>query len=116
MDKTTLFGFTFANPFAIVMLIFFFNATNAQSVVYSTKQEEKSIRFLSSDTVYEDSINSVLINQKGVFVENQNNDTICTNELVSILIEDKGVVNANFDIIMIVQYYKQFVILYKNIT
>jgi hypothetical protein len=116
MCKTTLFGCASANPVIIVLLILFFNTTNAQSVVNTVKQEENSPQFLSSRSIYEDSINSVLINHKSVFVENENCDTICSNELVSILKDDKRVINANFDIIMFVHYYKQFVVLYKNIT
>jgi hypothetical protein len=116
MSKTTLFGINFANPIAIVLLILFFNTTNAQSVEIKAKQEEKSLQFLLSPAIYGDSMNSVLINQKVVFVETENNTTICSNELVSILKEDKGAINTNFDAIMFVHYYKQFVVHYKNIT
>ena len=115
MFKTTLFGFACANPIIFVLLILFFNTTKAQSVIETGKLEENCSQFLSSHSSYGYIINSALIREKPVLVEETKSSAICINELVSI-IKEEDVLNMNLEVIMFIQYYKQFAILYKNIT
>ncbi|MBW4359394.1 hypothetical protein [Flavobacterium taihuense] len=115
MFKTTLFGFACANSIIFVLLILFFNTTKAQSVVKTGKMEENCSQFLSSHSSYGDIINCVLIREKPVLVEETNSSAICINELASI-IKEEDVLDMNLEVIMFVRYYKQFAVLYKNIT
>lgn len=113
MFKTTLLGI--ANPIAFVLFFLFFNTTNAQSVVRNTKDEEKSLRFLKSPIIITDLINSVETKENDVLINNKTSDSVCNNELVAI-IKEADILDTNLDSILFVQYYKQFVVFYKNIS
>jgi hypothetical protein len=113
MFKTTLLRI--ANPIAFVLFFLFFNTTNAQSVVKKTKDEEKSLRFLKSPIIFTDLINSVETKGNDVLIKNKSCDSVCNNEIVGI-IKEADFHDTNFDSILFVQYYKQFVVFYKNIS
>jgi hypothetical protein len=114
MFKTTLLGI--ANPIAFVLFFLFFNTTNAQSIVKKTKDEEKSLRFLKSPIIIiTDLISSVETKENDVLINNKTSDSVCNNELVAI-IKEADILDTNLDSILFVQYYKQFVVFYKNIS
>lgn len=113
MFKTTLLGI--ANPIAFVLFFLFFNTTNAQSIVKKTKDEEKSLRFLKSPIIFTDLINSVETKENDVLISNQTSNSVCNKELVAI-IKEADILDTNLDSILFVQYYKQFVVFYINIS
>lgn len=113
MFKTTLLGI--ANPIAFVLFFLFFNTTNAQSIVKKTKDEEQSLRFLKSPIIFTDLINSVETKENDVLISNQTSNSVCNKELVAI-IKEADILDTNLDSILFVQYYKQFVVFYKNIS
>jgi hypothetical protein len=113
MFKTTLLRV--ANPIAFVLFFLFFNTTNAQSVIKKDEDEEKSLGFLKSPIVFTDLINSDVTKEIDVFINTETSNTVCNNGIVGIL-KEADVLDTNFDSILFVQYYKQFVVFYKNIS
>jgi hypothetical protein len=113
MFKTTLLKG--ANIIAFVLFFLFFNTTNAQSVVKITKYEEKSLGFIKSPIVFTDLINSVETKENDGLIKIKCCNSVCNNEIGGI-IKEADVLDANLDSILFVQYYKQFVIFYKNIS
>jgi hypothetical protein len=114
MCKTTLIRF--ANPIAFGLFILFFNATHAQEVVRKTELEKNTSRFLKSPIILTDLVNYDLTKGNDGLLLNKGCDAICSNEIVSIVTKDRDGLSTNLDNIMLMQYYKQFVVLYKNIS
>jgi hypothetical protein len=113
MFKTTLLKG--ANFIAFVLFFLFFNTTNAQSVIKKTKCEEKSLGFIKSPIVFTDLIISVETKENDGLIKIKSSNVVSRNDIVSI-IKEADALDANYDSILFVQYYKQFVIFYKNIS
>ncbi|CAN1572795.1 hypothetical protein MCETHM1_03381 [Flavobacteriaceae bacterium] len=113
MFKTTLLRV--ANPITFVLFLLFFTTSNAQSVDKKVNDEKKTYGFLKSPFFFTDLINSEVTKENDVLIISKTSNTICNNEIVGIL-KEADVLDTNFDSIMFVQYYKQFVVFYKNIS